>query len=679
MEENQNKIDLRRLWRAIKQCKWIYLAAVVVFTGIGIWFASNSLPKFTIKGELLVGETTEDTGGAAAGAGGISQMMKTFSVGGFSASTVDNEVLVLQSHDVMLRTVRNLGLNRTYIGKTSSGHKAMLYHESPVRLEAPAEYFDTLSTGFKVNVNLLDNGKADVKVTKGFFNSTIKSYDAIELPATIETGYGDLRLMAVDSLAESPYRDIRISVAGNEATAVGLADQLTIDVESKLSDVIYIELLYNNAKLGIDIVNGIMAEYNIKRLNRAHESSLKTVEYYDERIAEVFGNLQAAENAVADYRRTNNLTEIETEAGMLVSSTFENRQIIETAISEIAYYEMVLRILRDRMDTDAVIPQVGKINNEAIASYNEAVLKRRDLRRSATDDNTALIVLNDKISALRELVIENSEETIAKAKHDLSAQQDMQNQADSRLGKYPGYELEYRALARERQYQNELYQYLVTQRENAVLKLYNETDFGYIFQPAYVSGSPSVFRKLLWPSAMLLLALFGVSCLAILIYLFSRKVKEPMDVAFMGVEDHTVAYSGSRQQINRMRNIISLTPDRRRIYLADLTTDGAAARALTDSFLALEKSVETIGGLPDNDALMTRTTLGLIEQAQSKADYVVIDVPDIEALADIEPAVDAPESLLMVIVTSGSITRKRLRALLKGQTADKVYLIIASR
>lgn len=678
MEENQNKIDLRRLWRAVKQCKWIYLAAVLVLTGIGIWFASNSLPKFTIKGELLVGETAEETGGAAAG-GGISQMMKTFSVGGFSASTVDNEVLVLQSHDVMLRTVRNLGLNRTYIGKTSSGHKAMLYHESPVRLEAPAEYFDTLSAGFKVNVNLLDNGKADVKVTKGFFNSTIKSYDAIELPATIETGYGDLRLMAVDSLAESPYRDISISVAGNEATAVGLAGQLTIDVESKLSDVIYIELLYNNAKLGIDIVNGIMAEYNIKRLNRAHESSLKTVEYYDERIAEVFGNLQAAENAVADYRRTNNLTEIETEAGMLVSSTFENRQIIETAISEIAYYEMVLRILRDRMDTDAVIPQVGKINNEAIASYNEAVLKRRDLRRSATDDNTALIVLNDKISALRELVIENSEETIAKAKHDLSAQQDMQNQADSRLGKYPGYELEYRALARERQYQNELYQYLVTQRENAVLKLYNETDFGYIFQPAYVSGSPSVFRKLLWPSAMLLLALFGVSCLAILIYLFSRKVKEPMDVAFMGVEDHTVAYSGSRQQINRMRNIIGLTTDRRRIYLADLTADGAAAHALTDSFLALEKSVETIGGLPDNDALMTRTTLGLIEQAQSKADYVVIDVPDIEALADIEPAVDASESLLMVVVTSGSITRKRLRALLKGQTADKVYLIIASR
>ena len=33
----------------------------------------------------------------------------------------------------------------------------------------------------------------------------------------------------------------------------------------------------------------------------------------------------------------------------------------------------------------------------------------------------------------------------------------------------------------------------------------------------------------------------------------------------------------------------------------------------------------------------------------------------------------------MVIVTSGSITRKRLRAILKGQTADKVYLIIASR
>lgn len=675
MEEYQNKIDLRRLWRAVKQCKWIYLAAVVVFTGIGIWFASNSLPKYTVKGELIVGEST----GESDGGGGISQMMKTFSVGGFSASTVDNEVLVLQSHDVMLRTVRNLGLNRTYIGRTSSGHKAMLYRDSPVRLEAPAEYFDTLSAGFNVNVSLLDGGKADVKVTRGFFNSTIKSYDAVELPATIETGYGDLRLMAVDSLAESPYRDVKISVTGNEQAALALTNQLTIDVESKLSDVIYVELLCNNAKLGIDIVNGIMAEYNIKRLNRAHESSLKTVEYYDDRISEVFANLQKAENAVVDYMRDNNLTGIDAEAGMLLSSTFENKKLIDVAISEIAYYEMVLRLLRDRMDGDAVIPQVETISNDAISRYNEAILKRRDLKRSATDDNTALLVLNDKIDVLRDLVIQNSEETIDKAKHDLSTQQSLQNQADSRLDKYPGYELEYRTLAREREYQNQLYQYLVSQRENAVLQLYNEIDYGYIFQPAYVAESPSVFRKLLWPSAMLLLALFGVSCLALIVYLFSRKVKESMDVAFMGIEGHTVAYSGSRRQINRMRNIISLTPDRRRIYLADLTADGTAARALTDSFVALEKSVETISGLADNDALMSRSTVALIEQAQAKADYVVIDVPDTEALADIEPAVDAPESLLMVIVTSGSITRKRLRAILKGQTADKVYLIIASR
>lgn len=675
MEEYQNKIDLRRLWRAVKQCKWIYLAAVVVFTGIGIWFASNSLPKYTVKGELIVGEST----GESDGGGGISQMMKTFSVGGFSASTVDNEVLVLQSHDVMLRTVRNLGLNRTYIGRTSSGHKAMLYRDSPVRLEAPAEYFDTLSAGFNVNVSLLDGGKAAVKVTRGFFNSTIKSYDAVELPATIETGYGDLRLMAVDSLAESPYRDVKISVTGNEQAALALTNQLTIDVESKLSDVIYVELLCNNAKLGIDIVNGIMAEYNIKRLNRAHESSLKTVEYYDDRISEVFANLQKAENAVVDYMRDNNLTGIDAEAGMLLSSTFENKKLIDVAISEIAYYEMVLRLLRDRMDGDAVIPQVETISNDAISRYNEAILKRRDLKRSATDDNTALLVLNDKIDVLRDLVIQNSEETIDKAKHDLSTQQSLQNQADSRLDKYPGYELEYRTLAREREYQNQLYQYLVSQRENAVLQLYNEIDYGYIFQPAYVAESPSAFRKLLWPSAMLFLALFGVSCLAILVLLFSRKVKEPMDVAFMGIEGHTVAYSGSRQQINRMRNIISLTPDRRRIYLADLTADGTAARALTDSFLALENSVETIDGLADNDALMSRSTVALIEQAQAKADYVVIDVPDTDALADLEPAVDAPESLLMVIVTAGSITRKRLRALLKGQTADKVYLIIASR
>ena len=673
MQQQESKIDMRRFWRAAKQWKWVMLAIIVVFTGIGIWISVGSLPKYEIQGQMLIGEIGYDTENRS---GGISQMMKTFSVGGFSASTVDNEVIILDSHDVMLRTARTLGLNRTYIGKDRNGEKAMLYKNTPVLVEAPTEYFDTLNASYKIKIVLADDGKADIVASKGLLNSKIAELNGVDLPCMLETCYGTVRIMPTDLFKSSPYRVVNVAVTGNEIAASSLHKMAEIDVADKLSDIINVDLEYANSDLGKTIVNGIMTEYNAKRLDRLHEASLASIKYYDDRIAETFKVLQQEEKKVSDYQRKNELMGIDSELGILVGEAVNSKSAIQTANYNIAYYETVLNILRNKLDDDVIIPQMESLSDPNIGAFNGAIQARRELRRSATEDNEALRLLNERIEELRNLIIENSTKMISKAKADVQHQQNLASKAQGRLDEYPDYQLEFMNLVRDKDYQNQLYQYLVSQRENSVLQLYSSTNIGFVFQEAYVAKTGGILKKLIWPVALFILALFGVTCLAIFIMLISRKVNDPMDLAFLGTDANAVKGSGA-DDLRLLRTKLMADKDLRVLYVTNLGGISPITSELANTFLSIGRSVETITGLSGNDELLSTDIQNQIAGALDTTDFVIAEVPEPTKLATLENIIDKTESALVIALPEKQITRKKLKSILKGQTASHIFTYIA--
>lgn len=676
MQQQESKIDMRRFLRAIRQCKWVLLAIIVLFTAAGCWIGFRGLPKYDIQGQMLIGEIGYDSDNKG---GGIAQMMKTFSVGGFSASTVDNEILILDSYDVMLRTVRTLGLNRTYIGKDREGDKVMLYKDTPVKVEAPVEYFDSLKVSFNLKITLADDGKADIIASEGFFNSTIKEVKAVTLPYMLETCYGSLQIMPTGLLKSSPFRKISVSITSNELAARALHKTLDVEVATKLSDIINVDLSYANSELGKAIVNGVMTEYNAKRLDRLHEASIASIKYYDERIAETFKILQEEEKKVSDYQRDNELMGIDSELELLVGEAVNSKSTIQTANYNIAYYETILDILRNKLDDDVIIPQMESLNDPNIGAFNGAIQARRELRRSATEDNEALRILNEKIEELRNLIIENSTKMIAKARADVHHQQNMAATAQGRLDQYPDYQLEFTNLLRDKEYQNQLYQYLVSQRENSVLQLYSTTNIGFVFQEAYVVKQAGLLKKLLVPAIMFVLAIICCVALTIMIMLYSRKVRDTMDVAFMGIDDNAVKYCGDSEDIRRMRTLITADPARRLLFFAPLGDTASLGQTFADSLKAISRSVELINGLSDNNAVLTPETADRIKTALATNDFVMVTVPTPDDVCDVENLVDADNAALLVTLPAGKIKRKSLKQTLRGQTADKVFTIIDGR
>ncbi len=674
MQQENSIIDLRRFWRVAKQWRWILIALTVILTAAGTWFGFSRLSNYEITGEVLIGDNSSDSDSQA---GGLQQMMRTFSVGGFAGTGVNNELQIIGSYDVMLRTVKSLDLNRTYIGKDSDGAKVQLWKDTPVRIEAPAEQFDSLQTAFTIKIIKKENGKINIEATKGIFKKTIAKAEDVALPYMLSTPYGDYRIIATDSFGSTPYKTLDIMISGSSLVAKKLTKQAKIGIPDKLADIIQVDYTANNANLGKAIVDGIFGEYNAKRRERLHESSRNSIQYYDERIAETFEALQKSEKEVRDYQKNNELMGLDSELGLLVSDAYGSRQEIRSTHYNIAYYETVLDILRNRLNDDVIIPSIETLGDPNVEAFNGAIQARRDLRLSATDDNEAMIRLNERIEGLRDIIIENATKSLAKAKKDLLHKESLAATAEGRLENFPEYQLDLINLTRDKEHLNQLYLYLVGQRENAVLQLYSTANIGFVFQPAYVVKEGGILKKLIWPLGALIFSLFCCVCWCLLMMWCSRKVKDTMDLAPLGIEANSITYDGSSQQpLHILRNRLTANPDCRVIYFGALNDTDTMRQKFADTLLSIGRSVEILTGFNDNDAILTPETQNQISTLLQSTDYVIVSIPDTHKVADLENAVDAPTAALLLSLRSGRLTRQNLKQILKGQTADKVFTIL---
>ncbi|MDE7411655.1 MAG: hypothetical protein K2M94_06420 [Paramuribaculum sp.] len=675
MKQKESKLDLRRYIQSIVRYKWIFIGMMSLFIFAGIFLAIRSLPKYRIEGEVLIGETSKFDGSANGNATGMSSMMKSFSGGGFGSAAVNNELMIMNSHDVMLRAVKMLGLNRLYYAKDKDGDRSQLYNDSPVIIDAPVEYFDTLSTSFTIKVTILDSGKVNLKAMKGMFNRTIAEKNEVTLPTMFKTPLGSLQVMATELFEGTDIRTINTVVNGNDIAANLLQKKISVTIPEKLAEIINVQLIANNKEYGMAVVNGVMGEYNTKRLKRIHESARTAIKYYDDRIAETFDSLQKAERQVSDYQRQNALMGIDSELGLLVGTAVSNRGAIRSAHYNIAYYETVLDILRNRLNDDVIIPAVESLNDAHVADFNEAIVERRNLRRSATEDNKALILLNERITRLRDIIIENSEKQLAKHKADLKHQEELAADAQGRLDEYPEFQLELKNISRNLGTQNSLYYFLINSRQNAVLQLYSETTPGWVYQPAYMAKKPNILSSLMLPTVFILLGLFCCCGLALLLTWFRKKISTPADLAFIKSDKNCVIYSGDRNQLNTMRQLLIKNENRRLIYTADITGEHVTP-LVTEPLLNIDRSVEIIRGMKINDSLLTPDFDRQITSALATADFVIVEIPDPENVCDLELEIDRRDAQLVIGIESKTVKRSTLKKILRGQTASRVFTFL---
>ena len=494
MEKETDKIDLRKYFAALKRGKWWLISIFTVIMALAVTYAVIKMPQFVSNSVILVENDTSNGSGMS----GMGVVMRSFSLGGFGKKAVDNEILIMQSHALKKEMVCRLGLNRTYLERNGLA-KQILYKNSPVIVDAPSALFDTLQVGFKIKVEL-HNGKADIKATKGMFDPVLAEKKDVELPCSLETPYGTFQILKSTTYNPDESRTINVIVQGDHLAAHGFGPKkLSINYMSKKADAVQMTILDVSKERGCDILNTLMTLYNERRKERREETAAAEVAFLDERIAQLGTQLSESEQKVVDFKKDNNIVDIGAEVSYLVGR--DKNADIETVKMNVekTLLEEILKQLKDPSKKYSLIPMAETLGDggavSVISNYNDLVMRRMRVAKSAKEDNVVLKNLNEQIDALHTAAIENVERTLEKLEVKYSSVVTEKNKHRGRLTNLPQYEQEYIDLKRDRELKNSLYVFLLEKRESAMLKLNSSQELGFVFEPAYSSLEPDNTKK----------------------------------------------------------------------------------------------------------------------------------------------------------------------------------------
>lgn len=490
--ENNEFIDIKGFYKKYVKYWPVVIVSVFVFGILGFIYTKVVSPVLQINANILI---KEDKGisGTSASASAASEAMQNIAFGGTSSmgGSVNDELFLLSSYSVFRDLGKDLGLNVHYKLKKFPFGKDC-YRNSPVTLYTVDPIADTLRTVINFDVKLAGSGECKIKAKIGWKN--IGSIKTKEFPVKLNTDFGTFYFDTTKYYSPKQAVDLKVTFMGYDLCSEILQQQVTVDLFSKKANVVSLTMEEVSPKRGKDILNTLINYYNKNgAIDKDQETKLMD-DFLTERIFLMESELDSVERNIERYKKENNLTDIETEAKIILEKTqdFKERQI-ETE-SQFTMIQLVEDFLTKEENRYSLVPlNIGLSDRtvlEGLQTYNEALLERIKLMMTTKAGNPAIDLINKQIDAMRS----NMLETVRSIKSGFSrARNDLMSQETfflSRIANMPQQEREFISMKRQQMIKQELFLFLLQKREENALTQALVKPKAKIVDSAYVLSDP---------------------------------------------------------------------------------------------------------------------------------------------------------------------------------------------
>ncbi len=507
-ETKRHKTDLSDLLHSYIERWPLFLISVIAFSILGAVFCYIRQPRYEVQANVLI--TDDDKESDLMRAAGLSDLFST-------SASADGELEIIKSFTLYRNVVKELGLNTKYIVRANILKRYEVFDNSPMRLTSPSEMCDTLIGFLHFKVRIDEKGLGSVRVYNLMKDNIFEKSD-LSFPATLDTPYGEFHLETTADFKAGKKLAMSIWLFGYDVAAENLQKEVRCFIPNKKSDVITVSYLAANVAEGKKIVNEIVDEYNDRGIEQNRKKARKIADFIDNRLITLSSDLTATELDVEEYKKKNNLTDLQADAQYLMSKRGAVEGRLLEAETSLAVLELTKQMLSDPNERDAMIPIPPALaeSEEIIGDYNKMILRRIQLEKTAKPGNASLADLNDKIEAFRKNIFLSLDKAIATAQLQLSEIKSTNTQSQARLSQVPRQEREFLDIARQQEIKQSLYLFMLREREQTNMRIANALPKGQIIDRAFAKTRPSGMGR---GKLMMLFAFIGVCAVPVLLYL----------------------------------------------------------------------------------------------------------------------------------------------------------------
>jgi tyrosine-protein kinase Etk/Wzc len=487
LEEDQKKEKkdfAEVLFKYIRYWRWFVVSMIVCLAG-AIAYLKTTTPIYEVDAKILL---KDDQKGGSSAADNLStfQDLGLFNV----KNNADNELEILKTSNLMERAVRKLGLYARY-SETGSFRNADLYgKECPISVRLPETVLDTLHGTFNFQVEAQPNG---TYTFTGNYKDKDYCVNASRIDSQVALPFGMIYI------TPGPYRpreiiNIDVTLKSPSKMAKGLLSQVDMELTSKTTTVVNVTFKTSNLQKGTDFVKAFIDAYNEEDMKDRNLVAINTDAFLNQRLFSLGGNLTDVEKQVESFKQSEGLTDITSQSQLFIQQTgdFEKRRLdVETQLNIIKGLEAYINKRENRYQLLPAGTGVESSDlNDLIVEYNNLLLDRKRLSRTASENNRAMIDLNEQIKALFKTVqssVNNEKRNLLISEQDLR-QKESQNAG--RIKSIPRQEREYTKISRQQGVQSQIYLYLLQKKEENALSMTTVIPKAKVIDQPSSSGVP---------------------------------------------------------------------------------------------------------------------------------------------------------------------------------------------
>lgn len=503
---------------------WYYFVISIVgaMTLVSVYLYLTP-PLYKVSGTLLI---QDDKNGAAMSNGTAFSDLNMFQ----TLKTVDNEIEILRSRDLLRQVLKQLHFDVAYFEKNAFKTQEMYGRSLPLIVKIIR--LDKIAFSKNIAITILGGNQFkltdDTHAIQAAYGNRIKSkHYEIEVHKGPAHGLANRKIMV-------QFKDLY-----KTTEAYNLA-RLKIVPVVKDANTIIISVKDNIPERGVDFLTTLISYYNVNNVVNKNKIAQSTIRFIDQRLKFLVNDLASAEQHVELFKQKNQVADIGIDAQLNATRSGEYNQLLASTSIQLGLIKSLEDYFVGKSSSNMLAPSAmglkDPILNTLIGKFNELQLERNRMLRTAKAENPLVVNLSEQLLALKTNILENLRSVKAGVKVERNGALMGYAQYDGKIRSVPSIERGLLERSREQNVKSSLYQYLVQKREETALSLSTTVPTSQVIdKPAYHTQPDSPKADILYLCAFM----FGCLVPAGAIYangFLNRKVKDARAIQLTGVK-----------------------------------------------------------------------------------------------------------------------------------------------